>query len=145
MIVQKYLERNQAPAAVLLASTSPRGVLPTTLRLARRHPFAFTKVGLTFSMYPLVSTPALAREAFFSADMPAAQLTRYASVLQDESYRAMLDMVALNLPRPKRVKTPLLVLGGTDDQLISPAEVRMTAQAYGTEAELFPRMAHDMM
>lgn len=145
MIVQKYLERNRAPAAVLLASTSPHGVLPTTLRLAWRHPLAFTKVGLTFSMYPLVSTPQLAREAFFSADISEAQLTDYFTHLQDESYRAMLDMVALSLPRPERVKTPLLVLGGTDDQLVSPAEVRATARAYSTEAELFPHMAHDMM
>ena len=145
MIVQKYLERNRAPAAVLLASTSPHGVLPTTLRLARRHPLAFAKVGLTFSMVPLVASPQLAREAFFSEDMPAAQLTSYFTRLQDESSRAMLDMVALNLPRPKRVKTPLLVLGGTDDQLVSPAEVQATARAYNTEAELFPHMAHDMM
>jgi alpha-beta hydrolase superfamily lysophospholipase len=43
------------------------------------------------------------------------------------------------------VKTSLLVLGGTDDQLVSPDEVRATARAYGTEAELFSNMAHDMM
>ena len=38
-----------------------------------------------------------------------------------------------------------VVLGGTDDQLVSPAEVQATARAYNTEAELFPHMAHDMM
>ena len=145
MIVQKYLERNRAPAAVLLASTSPHGVLPTTLRLAWRHPLAFTRVGLTFSMVPLISTPQLDREAFFSADMPDAQLTNYFTHLQDESYRVMLDMVALNLPRSKRVHSPMLVLGGTDDQLVSPAEVQATARAYGTEVVLFASMAHDMM
>jgi pimeloyl-ACP methyl ester carboxylesterase len=145
MIVQKYLEHNQAPAAVLLASTSPHGVLPTTLRLARRHPLAFTKVGLTFSMYPLVSTPQLAQDAFFSADMSQEQLTRYSARLQDESYRAVLDMIVLDLPHPEKVKTPMLVLGGTDDRLVSPDEVRTTARAYGTEAELFSNMAHDMM
>jgi pimeloyl-ACP methyl ester carboxylesterase len=145
MIVQKYLERNQAPAAILLASTSPHGVLPTTLRLARRHPLAFTKVGLTFSMYPLVSTPQLAQDAFFSADMPEERLTSYSARLQDESYRVILDMIVLDLPHPEKVKTSLLVLGGTDDQLVSPDEVRATARAYGTEAELFSNMAHDMM
>jgi pimeloyl-ACP methyl ester carboxylesterase len=145
MIVQKYLERNQAPGAVLLASTSPHGVLPTTLRLARRHPLAFTKVGLSFSMYPLVSTPQLAQDAFFSEDMPDEQLTSYAARLQDESYRAILDMIGLNLPHPEKVKTSLLVLGGTDDRLVSPDEVRATACAYGIEAELFSGMAHDMM
>ncbi len=34
MIVQKYLEANRAPAAVLLASAPPKGVLAATLRVA---------------------------------------------------------------------------------------------------------------
>lgn len=37
MIVQKYLEQHTAPAAVLLASAPPRGLLPATLRFAGRH------------------------------------------------------------------------------------------------------------
>jgi alpha-beta hydrolase superfamily lysophospholipase len=51
----------------------------------------------------------------------------------------------LNLPRPKRVTTPLLVLGAECDRSILPNEVRATARAYRTEAEIFPEMGHDMM
>lgn len=64
--------------------------------------------------------------------------------VQDESYRAYVDMM-VSRARPQKVTTPLLVLGGTDDQLTVPAEVEATAQAYGTEAELFPDMGHGMM
>jgi hypothetical protein len=39
----------------------------------------------------------------------------------------------------------MLVLGGEDDGTITTAEVRATARAYRTEAELFPRMEHNMM
>jgi len=39
----------------------------------------------------------------------------------------------------------MLVLGGEDDGSITNAEVRATARAYGTTAELFPRMGHNMM
>ncbi|MEJ2309307.1 MAG: alpha/beta fold hydrolase [Gammaproteobacteria bacterium] len=145
MIVQKYLETNEAPAAVLLAAAPPQGVIPATWRVALRHPLAFMKANLTLSMFPMVSTPQLAREAFFSADMPEEKVRSYFSRLQDESYRSYLDMMALNLPRPERVQTPLLVLGAADDCLISPAEVDATARAYGTRAEVFPGMAHDMM
>src|SRR5512142_1885169 len=35
-IIQKYLEVHTAPAAVLLSSASPAGLLPTVLRVARR-------------------------------------------------------------------------------------------------------------
>jgi hypothetical protein len=42
------------------------------------------------------------------------------SRLQDESYRADLDMMGLSLPRPELVKTPILVMGAADDRLDSP-------------------------
>jgi alpha-beta hydrolase superfamily lysophospholipase len=145
MVVQKYLETHNAPAGVLLASVPPAGVLATTLRIARRHPLEFTRVNLTWSLYPLVATPRLAREAFFSANMPEDQLQAYAERLQDESYLGFLDMLALNLPRPKRVKTPMLVLGAANDMIFHPNEVEATAPAYNTQAIMFPYMAHDMM
>src|SRR5512139_813303 len=69
-ITQKYLEDHDAPAAVLLSSPSPAGLLPTTIRNARRHPLVFARVNLTLSLLPLVATPALVREAFFSQDVP---------------------------------------------------------------------------
>jgi len=145
MIVQKYLESNRAPAAVLLASAPPQGVIAATVRIAMRHPLAFLKANLTMSMYQVVRTPQLAREAFFSSGVQDKQVIDYHSRLQDESYRVYLDMMGLSLPRPKRVKTPLLVLGAADDSIITPREVETTAQAYGTRAEIFPNMAHDMM
>ncbi len=145
MVVQKYLETHNAPAGVLLASVPPAGVLATTLRIARRHPLEFARVNLTWSLYPLVATPRLAREAFFSVNMPEDQLQAYAKRLQDESYLGFLDMLALNLPRPKHVKTPMLVLGAANDTIFHPNEVEATARAYNTQAIIFPDMAHDMM
>jgi len=145
MIVQKYLESNGAPAAVLLASAPPQGVVRATLRVALRHPLVFMKANLTMSMLPMLSTPQLAQEALFSADMSEDKVRTYFSLLQDESYRAYMDMMGLSLPRPERVKTPILVLGAADDCLISPSEVEATARAYHTQAELLPDMAHDMM
>ncbi|MGB9306623.1 MAG: hypothetical protein WCB92_23960 [Mycobacterium sp.] len=70
---------------------------------------------------------------------------RYAARLQEESARVGYDQLLLNLPKPKRVSTPLLVLGAADDACFSTKEVRATARAYGTEAEIFPAMGHDMM
>ena len=145
MIVQKYLELHEAPAAVLLASAPPQGVVQITLRIALRHPLAFMKANLMMSMLPIVSTPQLAQEALFSADMPVDKVMSYTSRLQDESYRAYLDMMGLSLPRPERVKTPILVMGAANDRLISPSEVEATARTYHTQAEMFPDMAHDMM
>jgi pimeloyl-ACP methyl ester carboxylesterase len=144
-IVQKYLETHAAPAGILLASVPPAGVLATTLRLAARHPWEFLQVNARWSLYPLIQTPALAREAFFSAALPDERVRAYHAQLQDESFLAFLDMLVFNLPRPARVKTPLLVLGGAADTVFHPDEVEATARAYGTHATLFPDVAHDMM
>ena len=53
MIVQKYLESSDVPAAVLMASAPPRGVAQATLRVALRHPLVFFKANLTISMVPM--------------------------------------------------------------------------------------------
>lgn len=144
-IVQKLLETYRVPAAVLLAAMPPSGVLRTSLAIAQRHPVLFARMNLTQNLYPLVNTPVLAREMFYSTHLPAAKLERYANLLGNESYRAFLDMLGLNLPNPANVRTPLLVLGGAQDQIFSPAEVMQTAAAYGVTAQLFPNMAHNLM
>jgi pimeloyl-ACP methyl ester carboxylesterase len=54
-------------------------------------------------------------------------------------------MVFLDLPRPERVTAPLLVLGAEHDGCFTQDEVHATAQAYRTEAEVFPNMGHNMM
>lgn len=145
MVVQKYLESSQAPAAVLLASAPPKGVIPAILRMAPRHPLTFLKVNLTFSPIHSIDTPELYKEACFSANIPGNELTTYHARVQDESFRAYVDMMALNLPRPEKVRTPLLVLGSTGDIFLASSEVEATAKAYNTRAEFFPDMGHAMM
>jgi pimeloyl-ACP methyl ester carboxylesterase len=144
-IIQKYLEDHNAPAAVLLSSPSPAGLLPTATRTARRQPWAFAKVNLTMSLKPLIATPQLVGEAFFSKDLPEHLLLEYWKHTQDDSYMAFLDMVALDLPKPERVKTPLLVLGAGRDNMIAPREIEATARAFKTKAEIIPDVAHNSM
>ena len=144
-VAQHFLARHNAPASVLVAPAPPTGVLPTTLKLARRHPLAFLKANALWSLYPFIATPALAKEAFFSADMDDALADAYWRRLQDESFMAFLDMLALDLPKPQASKSPMLVVGGGRDSIFSPAQVEATARAYGATAEIFPDVAHDMM
>lgn len=145
LVVQKFLEHSSAPAAILLAPVSTSGALAATLRTAARVPYHFLKVNLQVRLYPLIETEALARAAFFEPDMKADLLRKYFARLQDESYMAFLDMLAFRLPKPQRIKTPILVLGAENDALFRPNEMQRTAQAYGGEATIFPKMAHDMM
>lgn len=144
-IVQKYLESHAAPAGVLMASAPPRGYLGSGIRWLRRHPWHFVKLSITGRSLAFVNTPELTRERFFSAQTPEAVVTACAARLQEESARSGVDgLVAL--PRPRRIRTPLLVLGALEDHAaVTAAEVRATARAYGTEPEFFPDMGHSMM
>jgi len=145
LIVQHYLQERRAPAAVLLASVPPTGLLSTTLRFLIRHPLATLKAGLMLSVYPLVATPALYRASFLSDGVSERDLHRLHARVQDDSFRALLDMVLLDLPQPRKVRgTPMLVLGA-DDFIVRAAQVKATARAYGVEAQIFPEMRHAMM
>jgi len=144
LVVQKYLERHAAAGAVLMASVPTGGTLRAVYRIARRHPWRLLKANLSFSMRPLVDTRALTREWFFTPDTPVHVVERCLARLQDESYLAFLDTV-VRPPRPARVRTPILVLGAELDAFFTVAEMRRTAEAYRTEAEILPGMGHDMM
>lgn len=145
VIVQKVLERVNAPAAVSLVSGPPGGVLAATLRIFVRHPWAVTKANLTLSMLPVVGTPELARAALFSRNMPDDQVRAYADRLQNESYRAYLDMLGLNRLHPERAQAPLLILGAADDTIFTQDDVQATARAYRADVEIFPDVGHGLI
>ncbi len=150
-VVQKTLElSSDSPddfaGMILLASVPPTGVLRTTLSIARHYPLQFLEVLATLRLYPLVRRREHSRGHFFSADIPADRLERYHGLIGDESFRALLDMLLLDLPKPRRVpKLPALVLGAADDHVFTPREVQATARSYGADSKIFAGMAHDMM
>lgn len=141
-IVQKYLEGRRAPAAVLITPVPAVGILPATLRYARRHPLALLKSVLTLDLYPLVGTPALGKAALFSPDTPDDYALAYQQRLQSESFRFWLDAALLNRPNPDGVHATMLVLSAERDTIFTRREQQDTAQAYDTQAEFFP-LAHD--
>lgn len=144
-VVQKYLEQFTAPAGVLMGSIPHFGSLPFLLRQTWGQPLAVLRIALTLDLKPLVATVEQSKRAFFSADMPEELIALYHARTGSESFRIALDANFLDLPRPGRVQTPLLVMGAANDRVFPVREVEATARAYGTEAVIFPAMAHDMM
>jgi pimeloyl-ACP methyl ester carboxylesterase len=146
-VAQKYLESHDAPAAVLLASAPVSGIAGFLLRRFRRHPWLTgTELAKTKSLRSMGGTPELARESFFSDLTSDSDVVRYTAQLGEEYLRKhVLDMLLLNLPRPDLVTAPLLVMGAEKDVCFTQQEVHVTARAYHVEAEIFPKMGHDMM
>ncbi|MDV6234837.1 alpha/beta hydrolase [Leptospira ellisii] len=145
LVVQKILETSPVPKAVLLASVPPHGVFRITLELLLKHPIRFLRVLGTLSLFPIVEDPKLTQELFFSKSLSDDKTFYYASLIQNESFLAFLDMLLFRLPKTDRIKTPLLVLGGEKDRFFPPWEVKRTAKIYGAESEIFPNMGHNLM
>jgi pimeloyl-ACP methyl ester carboxylesterase len=152
-VVQKYLESYAAPAAVLIASAPPQGAGAAMLRTGAsflhkttRHPWRTAKAALADRSTPAFNKPERVRAAYFTPRTPDSLVVNCAERLEKEQIgRFALDMAFLNLPKPDRVNTPMLVLGAQCDRSVTPREVRATARAYQTQAQIFPGMGHDMM
>ena len=109
------------------------------LRWLKRHPVSILKTILLLNPWYMVSTPALAKDVFFSDDYPDEKFLEYYARIQPESTMMALEASLLRLPRPQKVKTPLLVIGAENDRIFTVSEQRKTARAYNTEVILYPQ------
>jgi pimeloyl-ACP methyl ester carboxylesterase len=144
-VVQRYLENQDAPAAVLVASVPPQGVLGLATRIWTRHPWVSMRSLPVGNLAGFIGTTPLVREHLFSAHTPEEIVESCAARVQPEAVRASLVDPLIRRVRTGRVNTPMLVLGAADDGMVTNGEVRATARAYQTEAEFFPDMGHNLM
>lgn len=144
VLVQKYLETHRAPAAVLLATIPAGGALSGMQRFVRRHPMVLLSSMFSLSMRAFIRSAVLVREFFFSASTPEPIVVDCMARLQDESFPALLDLLRLEW-RPPLVPVPVLVLAAEADGFLAAADAQRIARAYGTHAEYFPGMGHDLM
>jgi pimeloyl-ACP methyl ester carboxylesterase len=147
-IIQHYLSHIPDPKvrkAVLLCSPPPQGNLSVIGRLVRTLPLPFLAANLKLSWKPVFRTPTNARKVMFSDRFPEEQVKKVIAQMQDESFLAFLEMIALNLPRHDQVKIPIMVAGGEKDFLVSETATRKMASLYGTEAFIVPNGPHNLM
>lgn len=144
MVVQKYLERTEAPAAVLMASVPPQGLWTSALGLMFRKPLLLQDLNRILGGGQAHASTL--RDALFYQPVADEDMQRYLALSQPESHRAIWDMTLFNLPLPSRMaRVPMLILGAEHDELIPPSLVRMTSSVYGLREEIFPGMGHAMM
>ncbi|MDH6243091.1 alpha/beta fold hydrolase [Mycobacterium sp. OTB74] len=144
-VIQKHFQDGHAPAAVLMASVPPQGIMRGAFRVWRSHPWTTVRNNIIGNNHFMFSTPQLAREHLFSPGTPEQIVANGAARVQKDSVRAVFTDMVVWRPKPMAVTAPVLVLGAEQDGTISNAEVHATARAFGTKAQLFPNMGHAMM
>jgi hypothetical protein len=81
------------------------------VRQFKRYPWQMTQSFVTGKSPPRGYTTAFVRENFFSAQNPEDRVVRYVALLEIErTAKWAFDQLFLNLPKPERVTTPVLVL-----------------------------------
>ena len=145
--IQHYLAKPDAKVhkAVLLCSSPAQGNLAIILRLLKDLTLPFLKANLQLSWKPVFKEKANARKVMFSRDFPEEKLEKVVSQMQDESFRAFLEMTALNLPDHRKVKTPLLIIGGEKDYLIPEKATRKMAVLYNSQPLIVANAPHNLM
>ncbi len=135
MILQRFLKKGICKKAILMASVPPSGALMASLRVIIQNlgtlPYLFTRNLLgVFRKYPHL----MFNEAKIAE--------KYAPNMCAESFLAFLALV---LPIFHKITAPLLVLGGSKDQLITVEEFAQTANRYGATLEIIEGGSHDLM
>lgn len=142
-ILQHYLQEKTLPGAVLLASAPVVGMVPFLIRLFLRHPLRLTYTTLRLNTRILINSPERFTETFFTSDKLDIG-TKYFPLANDESFRAVLELM-LPIMKGNKVKTPMLVVCGDRDQFFTVREEKRTAEAYKADFILCPGQTHDLM
>ena len=144
MVVQKYLERAEAPAAILACPVPAFGLMPSSFLLAWTRPALFA--GLHDVASGGRASPEVLEEALFAGNIDPGRLAQCYQRMQRESRRALFDMSGWALPQFWRgTRAPTLVLGAEKDNLIRHGEVQGTARLLGAEYRLLEGLGHAIM
>jgi pimeloyl-ACP methyl ester carboxylesterase len=129
---------------VLIATVPPKGVWRITLKTIWHYPVLFAKVNLLQCFLPLFADANRVQQFFFGTERDDILLQYVCKNLEDESYLAYLDMLFLNLPKPKPTKIPVLVIGGKADFFFNEQDVSATANAFGVKPIFFANRGHNL-
>ncbi len=146
MIVQKIVAQRAVPAAVLMCSAPPHGLLGSTLAAMFGNPVMFRQMSALQKQGPQAATLDGARRSLFLPDTPDDWIRKVLPPAQAESDAVMLDATWRDLPPSRgRRDVPVLVVGAGKDACITRTALSETARAFGVQAEVFEDLPHALM
>lgn len=145
-IVQKYLEKHSAEAAILMASVPPEGLIVSNAMMAMAQPDLFFQMFWLQAIGPHTFLRERLGRAMLSPDIARDEGMIYFGRLETESQRAISDMMGGNpIFLTKDDVPPMLVLGARNDEIIQSELTRHTAHRYGADYALIDDIHHAMM
>lgn len=134
-----------AKAAVLFASIPPVGMDEQVLAYMQEvSPEGVAALAKQLGKEQL-TLEEVAQISFFGGRIPADEVEAYAKNLQYESNTAIGELYLQISENQEKVEIPVGVIGSSDDYIFGDRELRLTADAFGTEAVVLKNLCHDMM
>jgi pimeloyl-ACP methyl ester carboxylesterase len=138
LIAQRIAELGQCVAAVLLAPAPAAMLTAQPIALPALLPM-FPKILLGKPLLPGCRTC----DTIALNCIPAADRGRIHAGLVHESGRAYREMIFGSFRvDPRKVRCPILVVGGVEDRIVSGKLMRFTAERYGGELKLYKGHGH---
>lgn len=145
-VVERFLERKLARAAVLMAPVPPSGILGATMKIALTEPGFFDQQARATRGEYTQATLQTIRDVYYSADTRTDDLMRFGPLFQSESRRALVELTMLALRiGGRRPALPVLVVGGEADAVFPPVGLGFTAARWQAEVAVIARAGHTLM
>lgn len=147
LVAQKYLTKypNTIHSAILLAPATSWGVRSITFRTMVQHPLTYVKMNLLLSFNPMMKNFKLFKKYLYYSETNDNLLKEYHTHIQDESYRAYINML-LSRVKHKSINIPLLVIGGMNDHIFKVKhQEKLASKLPQAESTFFDNTGHNVM
>ena len=150
IVVQRCVEEAGSAAAgiVMLSPVPPTGLAASAMQLAIRQPDFLSEAQRAIRGEFSEKTIRVMREVYFSPDADMLEFTQFQPLLQDESMRAVSELMTLAMRLPTKTRLPqlpALVIGGELDALFPASRLHFTAAGWNAPVVVIPRAGHMLM
>jgi pimeloyl-ACP methyl ester carboxylesterase len=149
LVAQKYLSiygSSSIEGLFLMASLPPEGIRKLFLQtIFVRHPFRSVQLLVLGHGKKVLANPVFTRKVFFSKSSSLDTIQRYASMMQDESWKLHLSLLKPNVRIRKALcSIPIGVMGSEYDYVIRRSVISSIGRSFSVEP-IFVPTGHDIM
>ncbi len=142
-------DRDAMAAAVLMSPVPPQGLASVSWRLLWRDPMAYQQLWVALTVGVQHISERIGARLLFSASELTAPIREFFTSCTDESPWLAADLQGMPRIGPSHheldVDPPVLVVSGTEDQLIRPADAADVGRFYGRGVEWVEGGSHMLM
>ena len=145
LVIERYLcsGAGRALGAALLAPVPPTGTGGSAARLALQEPGFFDELPKAIAGKPTANTLEMMTRLYFSPEMRPEDTEQFMHLICEESDSAIAEMVTMAFRRAvSRPALPVLVLGGSHDDIFQASMLHFTATAWRARVAIVDRAGH---